>query len=170
MLSENFPVFHENFVTKSPQTRYPTTIHLSARDITSTSWHRNLDLTRLPGNSTYNLTDISASEVLDNHKSVHISFGIEASGDELDLPYIYWIPKIHKNPYKHRFIAGSSNFSTKPLFILRTKPLTHIKQDLQKYCETTYSRSGINQMWILKNSEGLLRTSYISNFKPCNKY
>ena len=28
----------------------------------------------------------------------------------------------------------------------------HIKQGLQKYCETAYSRSGINQMWILKNS------------------
>ena len=32
-------------------------------------------------------------------------FGIETSDDELDLPYIYLIPKMHKNPYKHRFIA-----------------------------------------------------------------
>ena len=31
-----------------------------------------------------------------------------------------------------------------------------IKQGLQKYCETAYSRSGINQMWILKNSKELL--------------
>ena len=63
---------------------------------------------------------------------------------------------MHKNPYKHRFIAGSSNCSTKPLSILLTKLLTHIKQGLQKYCETAYSRSGINQMWILKNSKELL--------------
>ena len=40
--------------------------------------------------------------------------------------------------------------------ILLTKLLTHIKQGLQKYCETAYSRSGINQMWILKNSKELL--------------
>ena len=33
----------------------------------------------LPGNPTYNLTDFSASEVLDNHKSVLISFGIQAN-------------------------------------------------------------------------------------------
>ena len=72
------------------------------------------------------------------------------------MPYIYWIPKMHKNPYKHRFIAGSSECSTKPLSILLTKLLTHIKQGLQKYCETAYSRSGINQMWILKNSKELL--------------
>ena len=115
-----------------------------------------LGLNSLPGNPTYNLTDVSASEVLDNHKSVLTSFGIEASGDELDLPYIYWIPKMHKNPYKHRFIAGSSKYSTKPLSILLKKLLTHIKQGLQKYCETAYSRSGINQMWILKNSKELL--------------
>ena len=85
-----------------------------------------------------------------------ISFGIETSDDELDLPYKYWIPKMHKNPYKHRFIAGLSKCSTKPLSILLTKLLTHIKQGLQKNCETAYSRSGINQMWILKNSKELL--------------
>ena len=43
----------------------------------------------LPGNTTYNLTDLSASEVLDNHKSVLTSFGIKTSGVEIDLPYIY---------------------------------------------------------------------------------
>ena len=113
-----------------------------------------LGLHSLPRNLIlYNLTYLSAPEVLDNHKSVLTSFGIQANSEELDLPYIYWIPKIHKNPYKHRFIAGSSKFSTKPLSILLTKLLTHIKQGLQKYCETAYSRSGVNQMWILKNSK-----------------
>jgi hypothetical protein len=30
------------------------------------------------------------------------------------------------------------------------------KEGQQKYCETVYSRSGINHMWILKNSKDLL--------------
>ena len=49
-----------------------------------------LCLNSLPGNPTYmyNLTDFSASEVLDNHKSVLTSFWIETSDDELDLPYM----------------------------------------------------------------------------------
>ena len=106
----------------------------------------------------------SASEVLDNHKSVLTSFGIQTTDEELDLPYIYWIPKMHKNPYIHRFIAGSSKCSTKPLSILLTKLLTHIKQGLQKYCETAYSRSGVNQMWILKNSKELLEHLQSPNF------
>ena len=31
-----------------------------------------------------------------------------------------------------------------------------VKEGQQKYCETVYSRSGINYMWILKNSKDLL--------------
>jgi hypothetical protein len=34
--------------------------------------------------------------------------------------------------------------------------LTAIKESVQKYCSTSYSRSGVNQMWILKNSKELL--------------
>ena len=71
---------------------------------------------------------------------------------------------MHKNPYKHRFIAGSSKCSTKPLSILLTKLLSHIKQGLPKYCETSYSRSGVNQMWILKNSKELLEHLQSPNF------
>ena len=71
---------------------------------------------------------------------------------------------MHKNPYKHGFIAGSSKSSTKPLSILLTKLLTHIKQCLQKYCKTAYSRSGINQMWILKISKELLDHLKSPNF------
>ena len=130
----------------------------------------DLGLHSLPQNPTYNLTDLSASEVLDNHKSVLTSSGIQTNNEELDLPYIYWIPKMHKNPYKHRFIAGSSKCSTKPLSILLTKLLTHITQGLQKYCETAYSRSGINQTWILKNSKETIRSSKISKFQPHHKH
>ena len=102
--------------------------------------------------------------MLDNHKSVLTNSGTQTNNEELSLPYIYWIPKMHKNPYEHRFIAGSSKCSTKPLSILLTKLLTHIKQCLQKYCETTYLRSGINQMWILKNSKELLDHLKSPNF------
>jgi hypothetical protein len=34
--------------------------------------------------------------------------------------------------------------------------LSAVKEGQQKYCETVYSRSGINHMWILKNSKDLL--------------
>ena len=71
---------------------------------------------------------------------------------------------MHKNPYKHRIIASSSKCSTKPLSILLIKLLTHIKQGLRKYCETSYSRSGINQMWVLKNSKELFEHLQYPNY------
>ena len=50
----------------------------------------------------------------------------------------------------------SSTCSTKELSIHLTKILSAVKEEQQKYCETVYSRSGINHMWILKNSKDLL--------------
>jgi hypothetical protein len=29
--------------------------------------------------------------------------------DKYELPYLYWIPELDKNPYKKRYIAGSAN-------------------------------------------------------------
>ena len=124
---------HENFVTV-PADKASNNYTFVCKKHYVSILSEELGLNSLPWNPTYNLTDFSASEVLDNHKSVITSFGIETSDDELDLPYIYWIPKMQKkNPYKHRFIAGSSQCSTKPLSILLTKLLTQFKQDLQRY-------------------------------------
>ena len=81
---------------------------------------------------------------------------INTRDDDTDLPSLYWIQKLHKDPYKHRFIAGSAKCSTKPLSKLLTTILTTVKDGLKNYCDKIYSRSGINQMWILKNSKELL--------------
>ena len=57
---------------------------------------------------------------------------------------------------KHRFIAGSSKCTTKQLSSLLTKILTVIKTGLEKYCRIKTSHTGVNNMWILKNSTNLL--------------
>ena len=93
---------------------------------------------------------------LANHRSFMTSLNIPSGKESEDLPYLYWIPKLHKTPYKERYIAGSSTCSTKELSIHLTKILAAVKEGQQKYCETVYSRSGINHMWILKNSKDLL--------------
>jgi hypothetical protein len=67
------------------------------------------------GNPTYTPTTLTKEEILDNHRSVLCSFGISTKDEELDLPSLYWIPKLHKCPFKQRYIAGSAKCSTKPL-------------------------------------------------------
>ena len=106
--------------------------------------------------STYQRTNLTKSEILINHRFVLSSFGVNTKDDDIDLPSLYWIPKLHKDPYKQRFIAGSSSCSTKPLSKLLTSILTTVKEGLKKYSDVIYSHSGINQMWILKISKELL--------------
>jgi len=69
---------------------------------------------------------------------------------------LYWIPKLYKCSFKQRYIAGSAKCSTKPLFKLLTCILSAVKTGLQSYCDTSYSRGDVNQMWILTNSKDLL--------------
>ena len=122
-----------------------------------------LCMTKHPGksflcmiNHTYKPTSFDKDEIPANHRSFMTSLNIPSGKESEDLPYLYWIPKLHKTPYKERYIAGSATCSTKELSIHLTKTMSAVKEGQQKYCETVYSRSGINHMWILKNSKDLL--------------
>ena len=55
---------------------------------------------------------------------------------------MYWLPKLHKIPYKARFIANSSSCTTTKLSKLLTSCLTDIKAKVINYCETMCERSG----------------------------
>ena len=78
------------------------------------------------GNSTYTPCQMSSEDIVNTHDTFMKSFGIELSDDDKRLPYLYWTPKLHKSPVKHRFIAGSSKCTTKQLSSLLTKILTVI--------------------------------------------
>ena len=78
------------------------------------------------------------------------------------FPTMYWLPKLHKRPYKARCIANSSSCTTTELSKLLTSCLTAIKAKVIKYCETVYERSGKNMFWPIKNSaEVLSKLKYI---------
>ena len=66
------------------------------------------------------------------------------------------LPKLHKRPYKSRFIANSSACTTTELSILLTSCLTAIKNHVIKYCTTVYERNGTNLFWSIKNSGEIL--------------
>ena len=72
------------------------------------------------------------------------------------LPTMYWLPKLHKIPYKARFIANSSSCTTTELSKLSTSCLTAVKNHVIRYCEKVYERSGKNLFWSIKNSGEVL--------------
>ena len=65
-------------------------------------------------------------------------------------PTLYWLPKLHENPYKARFIANSSSCTTTELSKLLTSCLTAIKKHVIKYCEKVCERSCKNFFGLLK--------------------
>ena len=70
--------------------------------------------------------------------------------------------------FTQHYIAGSAKCSTKPLSKLITCILSAVKTGLQSYCDTSYSRGGVNQMWILKKSKDLLEYVQSRSLSSCN--
>ena len=88
-----------------------------------------------------------------DEKSV-VCFSIKQ--DQERLSTIYWLHKLHKRPYKARFIANSSSCSTTELSKVLTSCLTAIKKHLIKYFEKVYEWSGKNLFWSIKHSGDIL--------------
>ena len=84
--------------------------------------------------------------------------------DKLDLPTFYWLPKLHKNPYKSRFISNSSHCSTTILSKHITSALTAVKEHVTKYNETAFSNSNVNYFWSIKNSSEVIEKLRLRNF------
>ena len=109
------------------------------------------ELTR-PGQNTYQLDNSNIETI--NNRIVRFSEirNIKISNEMKELPVIYWIPKMHKNPVGSRFIAGSKYCSIKPISKLFSKALKLILNHLKLYSKTVFERSNLNYFWILENS------------------
>ena len=73
------------------------------------------------------------------------------------MPEIYWIPKLHNTPYKASFIAGSSSCTTTGLSKLITECFNLVRTHCTAYCKKIRVRTGVNCMWIIKNSLDVIR-------------
>ena len=85
------------------------------------------------------------------------SLGFKEDNLSDKFPSFYWTPKLHKAPYKHRFILSSFDCTTKPLSVLLAGILSTIEGKLLNMSSVIYIRTGINEMWILKNGSELLQ-------------
>ena len=74
-----------------------------------------------------------------------------------NLPVMYWTPKLHKTPYKYRFIASGKKFILKETCQLLTKVLQAVQTFWQQYCNAIERNSGIKCFWVLKDSIDLLK-------------
>ena len=73
----------------------------------------------------YIKSDINKDKIISEHSKVLNEYNVSLT--KQSLPTIYWLPKLHKTPYKSRFIANSSNCSLKDLSVHLTSALSAIK-------------------------------------------
>ena len=115
-----------------------------------------INTTNISPKFTYIPSTDSFDEILKSNCKFIKPVRFEMSEKDKNLPYLYWTPKLHKVPFKHSLITGSSKCTTKDLSCLPIKVLTTAKDGLISYCNTKTSRNGVNGMWIVKNSTSLL--------------
>ena len=69
------------------------------------------------GNKTYTCMEKKSElDIVKKHMKYMDRHNITLISSQKSLPFLYWIPKMHKNPSKQRYIAASHSCSTKPLF------------------------------------------------------
>ena len=92
------------------------------------------------------------TSIVDGHRChMAAKFGLFVDEDYSKLPTLYWLPKLHKRPYKSRFIANSSACTTSELSILlllaslrlKTMSLNIAQQFMKKIVEIYFGLSKI---------------------------
>ena len=88
---------------------------------------------------------MSALMILNAHlNELPFKFSVCVNEGQDKLPTMNWLHKLHKRPYKAKFIANSSSCSTNELSKLLTSCLTAIKSHVIRYFETVYESSNKN--------------------------
>ena len=96
--------------------------------------------------STYVPAQLTKDQLLVHHINTHTKIDVKI--DKCELPTFYWLPKLHKRPYKSRFLSNSSHCSTTILSKHITSALTAVKDHFIKYSETAFSNSQL--FWSIK--------------------
>ena len=108
--------------------------------------------------------DQTKQQIVDKHVKYMKRHGVVLESAQESLPFLYWIPKMHKNPTKQRYIAASHCCSTKPLSKMITFCLKLVQQTHKNYCARISKTRRFNRMWIVDNSVEVL-----NKISQCNK-
>ena len=121
--------------------------------------------------STYSKIDhLTPADIISQHeREIKDSFNISISDSMLTLPDIYWIPKLHKNPVKFRFIIASKKCTTKVLSKNLSSIFTLFQRQIQTYYTKAHYYSGIKSYWIVHNRDPILNAVNKSSFRRSAK-
>ena len=82
---------------------------------------------------------------------------------------MYWIPKMHKKPIKHRFIVASNSCSTKQLSTAVSNTFKLIHHQTENFHRFSKFDANYNKFWVIKNTDPELATLKKINGKKSAK-
>ena len=130
----------------------------------------------VPGNQspTYELSEEDPNNVIHNNALLCEKFGITLEERLQALPFMYWMPKMHYNPPRARFIIASSTCSTKPLSKITSSIFKHIFNQVRNFHKKSYFYKNYNRFWVIENSapviEKLTQINAKRNAKDISTY
>lgn len=106
---------------------------------------------------TYKIIDKNENDIINEQIQYSEKVNIPVLDIYKKLPFIYIIPKFHKNPIGFRTIIASSYAATKPISSRLCHGLKIIQLRMQRYCKTIEtSTRGINPFYIINNNQPIL--------------
>ena len=119
--------------------------------------------------NTYVKVDKNPQDIINRHNK-YVTSNLRIDKVTKKLPFLYWIPKMHKKPYsKQRYIAASYACSTKDISAVLTKCLKLVEKQHRIIGRQYEKNYGINPMWIIHNSTSVHESFVNFNLKKCAK-
>ena len=109
------------------------------------------------GNATYKPVKVPNRDLLEAHKKACTFFKCDTKLYTDVLPILFATPKMHKDPYKFRFIAGARNSSTKPISEMLRKILTCVEEHVKNYFAVVERRTGKKCFWAVNSTQQVLQ-------------
>ena len=106
--------------------------------------------------STYTMSSLEKNHIIDNNILVCDRYKLVVSESEKCLPYMYWMPKMHKCPSKARFIIASASCSTKPLSKIVSNIFKLIFEQIKSFHHKSLFYKNYNFFWVVDNSTTII--------------
>jgi hypothetical protein len=98
----------------------------------------------------YAVHDETREQVMERHSVVLQSMGLKAAPK---LPYLYWLPKMHKSPVGARFIAGSACCTTTDCSIALAAVLSLVLSARRSQDDQLLRASGVRRFFVVSGYE-----------------
>ena len=116
-------------------------------------------------NNTYQISDKNPNDIIATNIHFCKSLNLPVTENIQCLPFMYWMPKMHYQPSRARFIVASAVCSTKPISNLVSIIFKKVFQQVQSFHSKAHFYKHYKRFWVIQNSKILLQKLEKINLK-----